>query len=180
MVPLALVCAFVALAWPLAALVLARRGRARPDRDARFDAIVVLGCRVRPDGSASPSLKRRVELGCALLRAGHAPRLVITGGRVGSSVTEAAAARAHVAAHALAPVDALVLEEAATSTRTNATCTRALLGDASVLVVTDDWHVTRARMLFGRSFSRVACAGARARWRGALREVPLVVIDWVR
>lgn len=177
---LALACAFASLAWPLAALLLMRAGRVRPAPGERFDAIVVLGARVRPDGSASVSLRRRVALGCELLRAGHAPKLVVTGGRVGGPITEAAAALAYVEGAELAPRGALVLEEAATSTRTNATSTRALLGDASVLVVTDDWHVPRSRMLFSRSFSRVACAGAPATIRGALREVVVLMVDALR
>jgi uncharacterized SAM-binding protein YcdF (DUF218 family) len=170
----------VSLAWPLAAIALVRAGRGRPPPSARFDAIVVLGARVRPDGSASLALDRRVRLGCALLAEGLAPKLVITGGRVGGPVSEAEAARALIERERLAPLDRVVIEPEATTTRTNATRTRALLGDADVLVVSDDWHLPRARRLFARHFRRVETASAPGKMRGALREVAVWLVEWTR
>ncbi|MFO0685625.1 MAG: YdcF family protein [Sandaracinus sp.] len=170
----------LALAWPLAALALTRAGRSRPASGARFDAIVVLGCRVRADGSASPALVRRIELGCQLLREGLAPKLVVTGGAVGGPLTEAEAARRVIAERALAPLDRVVLEPEARTTRENAEKTKRLLGEARVLVVTSDWHAARAHRLFARHFREVATAGAEGGWKGALREVPLFVLASVR
>lgn len=180
MIPLLFSIVLVACLWLLAAQALRRSGRAPLPPDARFDAIVVLGARVRPDGTPSPALARRVELGCALLREGRAPKLVVTGGRVGGPITEAEAALRYVTARTLAPLDRIVLEPHARTTRDNARLTRALLGDVHVLVVTDDWHVARARRIFARAFCRVACAGAAGRIRGALREVPALVIELAR
>lgn len=180
MIALLLTLSSLALAWLLGAQALMRAGRARPEPSERFDAIVVLGCRVRDDGEVGPAFARRIEAGCALLAAGAAPKLVVTGGKVGGPVTEASAARAYVEKKALAPLDVLVLEDAARSTRENATCVRAMLGDARVLVVTTDWHVSRACRIFARSFSHVRGASAEGRLRGALREVPLWLIDRLR
>lgn len=180
MISLVVALASVSLAWSLAAWALVLAGRRHHVGSDRFDAIVVLGCRVRDDGRASPTFARRIERGCELLRAGVAPKLVISGGQVGGPVTEASAGHAHIAARSLAPLDRIVLEDRATSTRTNATLTRALLGDASVLVVTCDWHTPRARRLFLRSFTHVSCASAPGRFRGALREVPSWLFDRVR
>jgi uncharacterized SAM-binding protein YcdF (DUF218 family) len=166
---LVVVVGFV-LAWVLAASALRWMGASRPAPNERFDAIVVLGCRVR-DGQASAAFGRRLDVACALLREGIAPTLVITGGKVGSHVTEAEAGRTYVLSHGLAPVDRIVLEDRATTTRENASLTRALIGDVPVLIVTTDWHVPRARRVFLRSFMRVEAASAPGKLRGALREV---------
>lgn len=145
-------------------------GACRPAPSERFDAIVVLGCRVR-DGLASAAFGRRLDVACALLREGVAPTLVISGGKVGSPVAEAEAGRTYVLSRGLAPVDRIVLEDCATTTRENATLTRVLLGDVRVLIVTTDWHVPRARRVFRRSFTHVQAASAPGKLRGALREV---------
>lgn len=178
---LALVIGIVVLAqaWWLAALALMRTGTRRPDPGERFDAIVVLGCRVR-GGVPGPAFARRLEVGCAALRAELAPKLVITGGAVGDSVSEADAGYAYVAQRAIAPLAAIVREDQSRTTRENATCTRALLGDARVLVVTTDWHVSRAERVFARSFTTVKCASAPGKLRGALREIVPWILDRVR
>ncbi len=170
----------VVLAWPLAAVALSRLGRSWPQHDARFDAIVVLGCRVRADGTASPALARRIELGCRLLGEGLAPRLVVTGGRVGGPISEAEAARRVIDQRGLAPLDRIVLEAEARTTNENAEKTRRLLGDVRVLVVTSDWHTPRARRVFARHFRVVATAGAEGGMKGALREVPLFALSLAR
>lgn len=180
MIPLLLALALTSLVWCAAALVIRRAGARALEPGATFDAIVVLGCRVRPDGSPGLAFARRIELGCALLREGRAPRLVVTGGAVGGPIPEADAARTYIEARALCDLAPLVLEREARNTRENARRTRALLGDVRVLVVTDAWHVPRARRIFARAFGDVQCAGAPGRFRGALREVPAFVFDLVR
>ncbi|MBC7172504.1 MAG: hypothetical protein H5U40_08770, partial [Polyangiaceae bacterium] len=45
-----------------------------------YDAIVVAGCRVQPDGTPSRALARRVERAAELHRAGLAPKIFTTGG----------------------------------------------------------------------------------------------------
>jgi uncharacterized SAM-binding protein YcdF (DUF218 family) len=177
-IALALALGALSIAWLLGALALQRAGVARPSKT--FDAIVVLGCAVRPDGTPGPAFRRRIALGCELLRAGHAERLVITGGRVRSPIAEADAARSYIAASSLAPIDALVLETEARNTRENAQRTRAMLGEARVLVVSCSWHVPRARRVFARVFTNVECAGAPGSLRGALREVPAWLASFVR
>ena len=64
----------LSLAYVGGAVWLDRHGRRAPARD-RYDAIVVLGCRVRPDGTASPALARRTRHAARLYREGLAPRL---------------------------------------------------------------------------------------------------------
>ncbi len=180
MLALVIVVVLVVQAWWLGALALSRAGSTTLDPNERFDAIVVLGCRVLPNGQPGPAFARRLDLGCALVRAGAAPKLVVTGGRVSTSISEADAALAYVEARSLAPVDRLVREDQARNTRENATRTRALLGEARVLVVTTDWHVPRARRVFARSFAHVRCIGAPGKLRGALREVVPFLLDRLR
>lgn len=161
----------------LGAAWLDRRGRvAAPER--RFDAVVVLGCRVRPDGSPSPALARRARHGATLYHRGFAPRLVTTGG-VGTYGPSEASVAAGVARALGVPRGAIVLEERSTSTEENAREAAALIEAERVLVVTDTYHVFRAERVFRRYFAEavaVGSSGSRSvRMRGALREVIAVM-----
>ena len=73
------------------------------------------------------------------------------------------------------PEEALILEEHSTSTEENASELADVLGDVSILVVTDGYHVFRTERVFRRHFSQVRVVGSqpgqRLRVRGALREV---------
>lgn len=170
------------VAWALAAVALDRVGARRPEGS--FDAIVVAGCRVMPDGRPSPALARRAELALELWRAGRAPIVVFTGGVGDHGASEASVAAAHAVALGL-PRAVVRLEETSTSTEENARGAAALLHpDAEaehtkVLVVTDTYHVLRCERVFGRYFHEVVGAGSKsvpyARAKGALREVPAVI-----
>jgi uncharacterized SAM-binding protein YcdF (DUF218 family) len=166
--------------WPLAALAIVRAGQSRPPKDARFDVIVVLGCRVLPDGTPSEGLARRVALGAELHRAGAAPVVVLSGGKVLGPIAEARAALPALLDGGV-PESSALLEDRSRSTSENARFTRALVGDKRVLVVTHAYHAPRARILFRREFREVESAGAASRLelRSALREVPLFVLTWL-
>lgn len=168
------------LTLPLAARALVRAGSRRPPLAQRFDVIVVLGCRVLPDGSPSPGLARRVALGAELYRAGAAPMVLLSGGRVHEPVAEARAALPLLLASGV-PETSVLLEEQSRSTSENALFTHAAIGEKRVLVVTHGYHAPRARILFRRVFRDVECAGAPSRLevRGAFREVPLFVLTWL-
>ncbi len=161
--------------WVLAAACLDHA--AAPPGVRRWDAIVVLGCRVRADGVPSESLDRRVRHAVGLWRQGLAPRIVLTGGAgEGEPLSEARAA-ARLARHLGVPDEALVLEERSTSTEENARFARESIGRARVLVVSDAYHVTRGGRVFARYFGEVGTAGVRgAPMGGALREVVALAI----
>ena len=77
-----------------------------------------------------------------------------------------------------------MLEQKSTSTRENAEYLRALLPDAKrVLVVTDDFHVVRARRVFAESFGAADGIGAPTPpffgLRASLIEVPKLLRDLV-
>ncbi len=161
----------------LAAWGLTRRGR-RAQAEGRYDAIVVPGCAVRADGRPSPALERRIQGAVEAWRAGRAPLVVLTGGRGASGHVEAEVAAARCRELGV-PDGALAVEGRSFTTRENASFAAhhiPLGRGARVLVVTDAYHVPRARRLFAQVFAdadAVASQGAAAphRWRAALREL---------
>ncbi len=169
------------LVWLAAAYALDRHGLRGPR--GRFDAIVVAGCRVMPDGRPSPALARRAALATRLWRDGLAPRVVFTGGVGDHGGSEASVAAAFARGLGL-PDEAILLEERSTSTDENAAGAAEVLEAAGtprerILVVTDSYHVLRCERVFGRRFAEVEGTGSRsvplARLRGAMREVPAVI-----
>lgn len=169
--------ALAPLAWALAALGLDACGQ-RDAPSGQWDAIVVAGCRVLPDGSPSDALKNRTALAVSLWQQGIAPQLIFTGG-VGSHPPAEAVAAANYAASLGVPPAAMLTEDRSTSTEGNATLAAALVpGVSRVVVVTDSYHVFRAERVFGRHFGEATGVGSFApgdvRARGALREVAAV------
>lgn len=166
---------FATTTWALAALLLDRYGKRREASCERWEAIVVAGCHVLPDGSPTVALKRRTELAVELWKEGIAPRIVLTGG-VGKNGPSEAAVAAEVALGLGVPSEALILEERSTSTEENARFARDALGSSGpVIVVSDTYHVLRCERVFNRYFERARGLGSVSRpWpriKGSLREV---------
>ncbi len=162
------------LCWTLAAATLDRRGLRAPP-PLRFDAIVVLGCRV-VGGRPCETLVRRVDRASALYRAGFADNVIATGG-VGEDsggVSEAAAIRELLVERGV-PDAHILLEAHSTTTHENAKFAARVLPGASVLVVTDSYHALRAERVFQQHFPEAYAVGSRTRAsvrvKGALREV---------
>ena len=163
------------LCWALAAAALDRRGHADPP-PLHFDFIVVLGCRVLPNGLPCETLVRRAERAAELFHAGFADAVLATGG-VGEDsggVSEAEAIRTLLVDRGV-PMERVLLEDRSTTTLENAAFSAALVGGASMLVVTDSYHALRAERVFRRHFPEAYAVGAtprpRIRVKGALREV---------
>ncbi|RME26612.1 MAG: YdcF family protein [Deltaproteobacteria bacterium] len=171
------------LTWLALAALLDHLGTRPPD-DGPADAIIVAGCGVGPDGRATPALARRTRHAVELWRQGIAPRIVLTGG-VGRHPPSEARAAAEVATRLGVPPSALLLEERSTSTEENARFAAELLRAEGiavqrVVVVTDSYHVVRARRVFARYLPGVDAAGSRphpwVRLRGSMREVLVLAI----
>lgn len=116
-----------------------------------YDAIVVLGAALRRDGSPSAALDRRVRHGVRLYADGRAPRIILTGGACNEHGESEAAAMAWVARQAGVADASIVLEPEACSTLENAVYTKRILrrhGWRRVLLVTDGFHMPRARLVF--------------------------------
>jgi uncharacterized SAM-binding protein YcdF (DUF218 family) len=162
---LVLACIATLTLLPLAAIATLRTWgrRQRAPLDGRV--LVVLGAKVDTHGHPSPALVRRLTVAVALH---NATPPVFCGGR-GEAQAMAAWWARHVP-DAVTPI----LEDASTTTDGNARHARALLGDAPLLVVTDDLHACRARAEFLEAFSDVALHHARTPglpWRSGLREL---------
>jgi uncharacterized SAM-binding protein YcdF (DUF218 family) len=129
------------LAWALgfAAFMVALPG---PAGDMRTDAIVV------PTGAAG-----RIDRGLALIEAGRARRMLVTGTAPG--VTRGDLARAY--GHRRAIACCVDLGPEAVDTRGNAEETAAWVRDhgyRSIRLVTSDWHARRARLEVGWALDR--------------------------
>jgi uncharacterized SAM-binding protein YcdF (DUF218 family) len=112
-------------------------------------AIVVLGCRLPRDGRPGSAIERRVEVGVALLASGAAPFLVMSGG--GDGPRAEADVMRDLAVQLGAPETALLLERQSRNTLENATSSAVLLkarGLQRVILVTERYHLFRARLLF--------------------------------
>jgi uncharacterized SAM-binding protein YcdF (DUF218 family) len=165
----------LAVGWCAAASWLSWYGRRSPQPAERFDAIVVLGCRVLPSGRPSVALVVRTRRAVELYHAGHAPTIVFTGGVGEAPIAEAEAAAA-IARELGVPEAAIVIENRSTSTEENARFAAVLVDAKDVLLVTDAHHVLRAERVFARYFGRARGAGTVnphvwPRIRGSLREV---------
>lgn len=162
------------LSWCAAALALDLAGD-RPVPSAAFDAIVVAGAGVMPDGTPSRPLRGRVVRAVELYRLGLAPRVLMTGG-VGRNPPAESVVAAQLARTLGVSESALLLDERSRTTEENAIETARLLGrDARILLVTDRFHVLRAERVFRRHVASVTGVGSVChpwpRFRGAMREV---------
>lgn len=159
--------------WTGLAVALDTWGKTR-SVEGHFDAIVVAGCRVYPDGRPSPALEWRVRKAVELFEAGVAPKIVFTGG-LGTYPPTEAEASANLAAELGVPRAAMVLEDRSTSTEENAANAAKSIEAWRIVVVTDAYHVFRARRVFDRHFEEVEGVGSTygywVRVRGAYREV---------
>ena len=153
---------------------------ARATGPERVELLVVAGAGVNPDGTAGPSLLARTQRAVVLYHAGVADRIAFTGG-VGDYGPAEALVGAELAMAAGVPADRIITEATSTSTEENALHLAAIVGpETDILLVTDTYHVWRARRVFLRSFDDVSAVGATSPWpvrlRGASREV--VAILW--
>jgi uncharacterized SAM-binding protein YcdF (DUF218 family) len=114
------------------------------------EAVVVLGARVLPGGVPSGALQARLEKAVALYHQGLAPRLVLSGG-VGLHPPSEARVMCELAMRLGVPEEACLLEEQSRSTEENARFSTALLrglGARRVVLVSDPFHLLRARQYF--------------------------------
>jgi len=140
---------------------------------------IVLGAAVWEGGVPSPALMRRIEKATALYRAGRAAAIMGCGG-----VGKVPPAEADVIAGALqslgVPPEAILREDRSRSTLENLRNAKALLPpDTPAIIVTDPWHLPRARLAARRL--GLNATGAATSLRGAhplrvaravLREIP--------
>ncbi len=145
-----------------------------------YDAIVVLGCKVKDSGVPSLALQRRTDLAISLWKEGYAPKIIFTGGKTRDVPTEAQAAMDYAVAKYQLPKSTFLKEEISTSTEENAKYTKELYPDnKSILIVSDSYHVWRGEKVFEKYFEQVDGVGRTPKWDvrayGAIREIPAIV-----
>jgi uncharacterized SAM-binding protein YcdF (DUF218 family) len=122
------------------------------DRARQADVIVVLGARVWPSGRPSDALTRRTLHAVKLYKEGLAAAIVFSGGLGTHPPTEAQAA-ARLAMDQGVPPEAIVLEEESHSTEDSAFLVSEIMrarGWQTAIVVSDAYHLWRAKLLFGK------------------------------
>src|SRR3954470_5145395 len=129
---------------PWAWTVLAARDHIRPEPDApTADVAIVLGTEVTVDGQPSPRLAGRLETAAALVKAGKARVILVSGDSNGGSGDEPAAMAAY---RTPLGVNARRIVTDPDGLDTYDTCIRArdVYGVTRALVVTQSFHVDRA------------------------------------
>ncbi len=120
------------------------------DRAQKAQAIVVLGSRVKADGQASNSLRRRATQAATLYRKGLAPFVICTGA-IGDHAPSEARSAAQILQSQGVPPNAILLEDQSHSTWeniVNATAICRAHGWTRVVVVSEPYHLWRAHRNF--------------------------------
>jgi uncharacterized SAM-binding protein YcdF (DUF218 family) len=143
--------AVLAVAWRV------ERAARQPPSTGNAGAIVMLGARVLPSGHAAPALQYRAQRAAELYLAGRAPLVIFSGGSARGLPSEGRIAR-DLALAAGVPESGCLVEDQSHSTYQNAVLTLPLLkarGIDEVLLVSDGYHLLRARAQFERLGIRV-------------------------
>lgn len=143
------------------------------DGGPRFDYLIVFGAAVRPDGSPSGTLRRRIRTAVGMAENSRAVRYLVTGGLVRHPPAEAVVMR-RLLLEMGAREDQILIEDRARNTRQSASLCAAILRQrddvADVLLCSSRYHLPRCRMLLRlngvRCRSGAASDDARAVGRG--------------
>ena len=111
------------------------------------DAALVLGAGVRPDGTPSPFLRDRVEVGVALYEAGLVDVLLMSGDGDDSSGFGETAVMRDLAESLGVPAEAIVEDPEGLDTEASCIRAREVFGEVSVIVATQQFHQARALWL---------------------------------
>ncbi|HOU89736.1 MAG TPA: YdcF family protein [Polyangiaceae bacterium] len=144
-----------------------------------FGALVVLGCRVEPDGTPGPAALRRLTR-AAEAHDEHRVPVLLSGGRSWAGMVEATAFRSWLVNQGGVPETLTWIECCSLSTAENARCSARILAEQHVRrvgLVTCDWHLPRALRAFRRAGLEAVPVPAPSprtvflrRWARALRE----------
>lgn len=122
----------------------------RNTQRSHFDAIIVLGCPSKPDGTPSENERARVDEGVREYRAGIAPRIIMTGGPAHNRYVEAQVMGALAETEGV-PESAVIEEGQAHDTIQNAYYSVRIMqehGWHSAEVVSEPSHLRRASLIF--------------------------------
>ncbi|STZ77114.1 YdcF family protein [Bergeriella denitrificans] len=169
----------------LYAVYRAERAAAAPVTPEKSGTAMVLGNTVNRRGKPNPCLRNRVEAGVWLYRAGLAEKLLMSGGTDRDGANQAEAMR-QMALTLGVPPEHILIEPQSRSTYENIAFSHPLLPAAErVILVSDGFHLARARWLAARHWpgrpvqilAAGSCGDTPANlWRKRLREV----LAWVK
>lgn len=144
------VCLVVLLAVGGLSALIATTATATPP--AGLDCIVVLGAGLRPDGTPTETLRYRLDAALAYLEENPETVCIVSGGQgFGESCTEADAMATYLTQSGL-DESRVTKEEASTTTVENIRNSSELLdADATVAIVTNDFHLYRALRIAHRN-----------------------------
>lgn len=139
----------LAILLPAAAVII----YSRLDQAAPADVIVMLGAGLEPGDRPGRAMSRRIQQTADLYGRGLATYVICSGGTgAGRNRSEAAVCAEVLQRHGV-PATAILLEARSRSTEENARFSLELIvarGWQRVIVVSDGYHLLRARWLFGR------------------------------
>ncbi|KWI55361.1 YdcF family protein [Burkholderia pseudomultivorans] len=179
--------AVLACLWIGAAVALVASGTRMPDGPA--DLAVIFGNALDDNGAPKPVLAARLDVGVRCYHAGRCPTLLVSGAIDGPGLNEAAAMRDYLVARGV-PAERIVVDELGDNTLATAQHTLAYMRAqrlSSVLIVSQSYHLARARLAFERvGIARADLRAAYPRgfqWRdlySSWREVPAYAVYAVR
>lgn len=156
------------------------QSRVRPHPPAR-DVALVLGAGLRPDGSPSTYLRRRLNAAAELYESGTVRAILVSGDNSVANYDEPTAMRDWLVAAGV-PEDAVVRDFAGFDTHDTCVRAREVFGVTSAVVITQDYHLRRALFscsragidAVGRGVSSESVEPAKAVWY-RVREVPAAI-----
>ena len=117
-----------------------------------YDAVIILGAQVRPDGTPSVQLSWRLDAAAEAFAARSVPIVLCGAQGADEPMTEAEAMKRYLLDKGI-PSEFLLLDDASFNTRQNLRNAQSLLQERAdvgrVLIVSSDYHVPRAIALAG-------------------------------
>jgi uncharacterized SAM-binding protein YcdF (DUF218 family) len=160
-IPIAILCIMGAVYW-----------QARTDETRQVDAIVVLGA-AQYNGRPSPVLRARLDHALELYRAGYAPTIIVTGGRMpGDAYTEAGTSEQYLLDRGVPPGAILMEDEGRDTWGSLQGVARVTEGTGihDILLVSDGFHLFRSELMANslgfESYSSPATESPIAPWSG--------------
>ncbi len=142
--------AVFACLWVAAAIALVGYGMRMPSEPC--DVAVIFGNALDDSGAPKPVLAARLDVGVQCYRAGRCPAFLVSGAIDGPGLNEATAMRDYLVARGV-PAERIAVDDQGDNTLATAQHTRAYLqahGLSRVLIVSQYYHLARARLAFER------------------------------
>ncbi|MBQ9805550.1 MAG: YdcF family protein [Clostridia bacterium] len=114
-----------------------------------FDCILILGCGVYSDGSLTPMLSDRVEVGVSLYQKGLCDRILMSGDHRDDSYNEVDPMKQTAISMGVAS-ESIITDPYGLSTYDSIARTATVFGAKRVLIVTQEYHLPRALYLAER------------------------------